>query len=98
MHNCSQRRNRCTTLLKEKETDALLFSREGKRCSTVFKIRKQGHYCYQEKETGALNTTVLRIGEGNRCYTVLKRREQVQYCSQETKSGAPSCLFVYKRR
>ena len=48
------KRNRCTTVLKEKETGALLFSLEGKRCSTVFKIIKQGHYCYQEQETGAL--------------------------------------------
>ena len=45
-------------------------------------------YCFHEKGTGALSTTVLRIGEENMCSTVFRRREQVQYCSQEKETGA----------
>ena len=38
---------------QEKGIGALLFSEEN-MCSTVFRGREQVHYCYQEKETGAL--------------------------------------------
>ena len=63
---------------------------EGNWCSTAYVFRKRGlvFYSFQEKGTGALSTTVLRIGEGNRCSTVFRRREQVQYCSQEKETGA----------
>ena len=63
---------------------------EGNCCSIAYVFRKRGlvFYSFQEKETGALSTTVLMTGEGNRCSTVFRRREQVQYCSQEKETGA----------
>ena len=63
---------------------------EGNWCSTAYVCRKRGlvFYSFQEKGTGALSTTDLRIVEGNKCSTVFRRREQVQYCSQEKETGA----------
>ena len=80
---------------QEKGTGALLFSGEGNWCSVVFRRRKLVVYSFQEKETGALSTTVHRIGEGNRCSTVLMRRKKVLYCF----SGEGNwCSTVLRRR
>ena len=61
-----RRGKKCTSVLKEKENGALLFSRR----------RKLVHYCYQEE------TSVLQFsGDGNWYTTVPRRRKLVYYCS-----------------
>ena len=53
--------------------------------------REKRLYCFQEKETGALQFS----GEGNWCYTVLRRKKKVLYCF----SGEGNwCSTVLKRR
>ena len=39
---------------QEKETGELLFSGEGNMFKIIFRRREHAHYCYHEKETGAL--------------------------------------------
>ena len=85
-------RNRCSTVLREENRDTIVIRRrklvlycsqvEGNWCYTAYVFRKRGlvFYSFQEKGTGALSITVLRIGEGNRCSTVFRRRKQVLYC------------------
>ena len=53
-------------------------------------------YCSQEKETGALSTTVYRIGEGKMCSTVFRRKKLVLYSFQEKETGA--ILFSNRRK
>ena len=50
------------------------------------------HYCYQEKETGA----VLFLGDWNRGTTVNRRRNLVLYCSQEKETRV--LLFLRRRK
>ena len=59
---------------QEKETGALMISRERNWCSTVFMRRELVHSCSQEKETGA--------------QLFSRRRELVHYCYQEKETGA----------
>ena len=56
----------------------------------AYVLKKRGlvFYSFHEKGTGALSTTVLRIGERNRCSTVFRIRKLVLYCSQEKEAGA----------
>ena len=56
----------------------------------AYVLKKRGlvFYSFQDKGTGALSTTVLRIGERNRCTIVIRRKKQVHYCSQEKETGA----------
>ena len=100
MHYCSQEKEKGALLfLREENRDTIVIRRklmlscsqgEGNWCYTAYVFRKRGlvFYSFQEKGTGALSTTVFRIGEGNRCSNVFRRREQVQYCSQEKETGA----------
>ena len=59
---------------REQVSGALLFSREGNWCSTVFKRRYLVLYCSHGKETGALLFS--------------RRRKLVHFCSQEKEKGA----------
>ena len=101
----SRERNRCTAVLKEKETGALLFyvsqekgtgtavfKEKENRCSTVFR-REQVQYCSQEKGSGAL----LFSRERTRCTAVLKEKETgaILLMFQEKETGA--ILFSRRR-
>ena len=52
---------------------------EGNMCSTVFRRQERVHYCYQEKESGAL--------------LLSRRRKLVLYCSCFREKGTGALLF-----
>ena len=80
---CSQdgsgERNWRTTVLKEKETGALMILGERNWCSTDLRRRDLVFYCSQENETGALLFS--------------RRRKLVHYCFQEKETGALLLMF-----